>query len=332
MPQFSIIVPVYKVEPYIRKCVNSVLDQTFKDFELILVDDGSPDNCPVICDEYASIDPRVRVVHKSNGGLVSARKAGAMEAKGKYCVALDSDDWLAENCLERLLAIVDKYTPDIVRFGLIIANKDERKMNPYYNYKKGAFDRQQIESEIFPRLIYSKDSYSFPSSVCGTCIKTSLYVVEQLLVPDEIAIGEDFAVTKPIMVRASSFFFMDECLYYYRMNEKSMTKKRKPFSLRNYAIRYYHILNRVDVDKFCLREQLYRSTAHGLFTAYATQFYQNASFFKVRKQILASMKEEPYNEIINNVHFVKPFSRKVVGFVLKHRLITLIWLYSKIKK
>ena len=82
----SVLVPVYKVEPYLRRCIDSVLEQDFQDWELILVDDGSPDNCPAICDEYAERDKRIRVIHKPNGGLVSARLAGFQNARGTYLV------------------------------------------------------------------------------------------------------------------------------------------------------------------------------------------------------------------------------------------------------
>jgi len=90
-PKISIIVPVYKVEPYLRKCIDSILAQTFTDFELILVDDGSPDGCGKICDEYAKKDNRILVIHKSNGGLSSARNAGLEIAKGEYIGFVDSD-------------------------------------------------------------------------------------------------------------------------------------------------------------------------------------------------------------------------------------------------
>lgn len=92
MPEVSIIVPVYKVESYLRRCVDSILAQTFQDFELILVDDGSPDNCPAICDEYAQKDNRIHVIHKENGGLSSARNAGICKAVGQYVMFCDSDD------------------------------------------------------------------------------------------------------------------------------------------------------------------------------------------------------------------------------------------------
>ena len=102
MCEISIIVPVYKVEKYLKKCVDSILAQTFSDFELILVDDGSPDNSGRICDDYAKKDARVRVVHKQNGGLSSARNAGIEVAKGKYLGFVDSDDYIAEDMYELL--------------------------------------------------------------------------------------------------------------------------------------------------------------------------------------------------------------------------------------
>ena len=103
MPLFSIIVPVYKAEKYINECVDSVLAQTFEDFELILADDGSPDRCPEICDEYAKKDSRIKVIHKENGGASSARNSGIEAACGEYVIFLDSDDYWEENyTLQRL--------------------------------------------------------------------------------------------------------------------------------------------------------------------------------------------------------------------------------------
>ena len=96
---FSVIVPIYNVEKYLRRSIDSVLSQTFSDFELILVDDGSPDNCPKICDEYVQKDHRIKVVHKKNGGLVSARQAGISIAKGEYMFNLDADDAITPDAL-----------------------------------------------------------------------------------------------------------------------------------------------------------------------------------------------------------------------------------------
>ena len=114
---FSVIVPIYNVEKYLRRCIDSVLAQSFGDYELILVDDGSPDNCPAICDEYAEGDARIKVIHKENGGLVSARQAGIKEAVGDYVFHLDGDDALCDDALESAYSIIHEMAPDIVSFS-----------------------------------------------------------------------------------------------------------------------------------------------------------------------------------------------------------------------
>lgn len=112
MPQISVIVPVYKVEPYLRRCVDSILTQTFRNFELILVDDGSPDNCPAICDEYAAKDSRVRVLHQANRGASAARNAGIDTAQGDYICFIDSDDIVSPDYCEYLLWLLTHYNAD----------------------------------------------------------------------------------------------------------------------------------------------------------------------------------------------------------------------------
>ena len=113
MAMISVIVPVYKVEPYLDRCVKSVVDQTFSDLEIILVDDGSPDNCPAMCDAWAARDSRVRVIHKPNGGLSDARNAGMAAATGEYISFVDSDDWIAAEMLERLIQALERDQSDI---------------------------------------------------------------------------------------------------------------------------------------------------------------------------------------------------------------------------
>lgn len=113
MPEISVIVPVYKVEQYLARCVDSILEQTYSDFELILVDDGSPDSCGEICDRYAEVDDRVHVVHKQNGGLSSARNAGLDVMQGKYVAFIDSDDVVHPQYLEILLALLKNNKADL---------------------------------------------------------------------------------------------------------------------------------------------------------------------------------------------------------------------------
>lgn len=118
MPLISVIIPVYKVEKYLNRCVDSVLNQTFRDLEVILVDDGSPDRCPQICDAYAKKDNRVRVIHKENGGLSDARNSGIDIATGQFLAFVDSDDWLRNDIYEFAMNLQRKYQADIVEFGI----------------------------------------------------------------------------------------------------------------------------------------------------------------------------------------------------------------------
>ena len=114
MPLFSIIVPVYKTEEYLQKCVSSILEQSFGDFELILVDDGSPDGCPALCDDLAQQDDRIKVIHKENGGVSSARNSGIVAATGEYIWFVDSDDYILPDALSILANAVEEERADWV--------------------------------------------------------------------------------------------------------------------------------------------------------------------------------------------------------------------------
>lgn len=105
----SVIVPVYKVEKYINECIDSLVNQTLENIEIILVDDGSPDNCPAICDEYAKRYDNVKVIHKTNGGIVSARKAGVRCCQGEYVTFVDGDDWVEKDYYEKIFALIKQY-------------------------------------------------------------------------------------------------------------------------------------------------------------------------------------------------------------------------------
>ena len=117
-PLISVIVPVYKVEQYIRKCVDSIVNQTYSNLEIFLVDDGSPDKCGEICDEYAKVDGRIQVIHKGNGGLSDARNIAIDRAKGDYIMLVDSDDWLERGACEFLVETIQQQQSDLVCFGI----------------------------------------------------------------------------------------------------------------------------------------------------------------------------------------------------------------------
>lgn len=130
------------MEPYLRRCVGSILAQTFTDFELILVDDGSPDGCPAICDEYAQLDSRVRVIHKTNGGLSDARNAGLDVAQGEYIGFVDSDDYIHTQMYEYLIRAADKANADIAAADFIWVHDDTNDIDTVYN--QSVFDMMVV--------------------------------------------------------------------------------------------------------------------------------------------------------------------------------------------
>ena len=146
-PLISIIVPIYKVEAYIQKCVESILSQTYKNLEVILVDDGSPDNCGNICEEYSRKDKRIKVIHKINGGLSSARNAGLDIASGEYIGFIDSDDWIEDDMYESLYNAIIKYNADISVCGRYIV-QGSRITTISDSEKAQTFTRREALSEL----------------------------------------------------------------------------------------------------------------------------------------------------------------------------------------
>ncbi len=138
-PKISVIVPVYNVEKYLDRCVRSILNQTFSDFELILVDDGSPDNCGTMCDAYAKQDSRIQVIHKENGGLSDARNVGKAVAAGEYILFVDSDDYIALHLMETLYALAKKYHADIACGGAYNCYQD-KEISQFSERKELAYD------------------------------------------------------------------------------------------------------------------------------------------------------------------------------------------------
>ncbi len=148
----SIIVPIYNVEKYIKRCVDSIVGQTYYNLEIILVDDGSKDNCGVIIDEYAKNDERILVIHKKNGGLSSARNNGLKLAKGDYILFVDGDDYIDKYCVEKLISVIESDT-DIVLFPYIREYSDKKIQTHLFQDDYIKFDTEQVQEVLFSRLI-----------------------------------------------------------------------------------------------------------------------------------------------------------------------------------
>ena len=147
MPKISIIVPVYKAEKYMERCISSILRQRFRDFELILVDDGSPDRCPDMCDAFGADDARVRVIHQRNAGVSAARNAGLEIAAGEYVTFVDSDDYIDPQMYEEMMRVACQYDCDVVMCDCV---KEFENHTEVYSHdiRSGYYDTEQLKNEI----------------------------------------------------------------------------------------------------------------------------------------------------------------------------------------
>ena len=232
IPKVSVVIPVYKVEPYICRCVDSVLAQTLPDLEIILVDDGSPDNCPAICDEYAARNENVRVIHKPNGGLASARNAGLRVSKGEYILFIDSDDWIDPNTAEELYGIAQAQQVDFVRFRPMFAGWPNHKDGELCDFgtekgmTEGLYTRQRIENEIFPGLIASPElSLGLIVSACRSMYRLEFLLDHGLYFDEDVKYSEDSIFSARLVYATNAFYYLDGPRYYhYFFNPGSITK------------------------------------------------------------------------------------------------------------
>lgn len=215
MPCISVIVPVYKVEPYLRRCVDSILAQTFTDFELILVDDGSPDNCPAICDEYAAKDRRVCVIHQENGGLSAARNSGIdwafANSDSQWLCFIDSDDWVDKHYLEYMYRAVTENHVSVCRCCL-----------------KSFSDRDQVPGyfgEYSATVLPIERGYLLENTIGNVCAPAKLYKKE-LFQTVRFPVGklhEDLFTTYQVLFKIDKIAIINHELYFYYINEVSIT-------------------------------------------------------------------------------------------------------------
>lgn len=214
----SVIVPVFNVEKYIHRCINSILKQTYQNIEIIIVDDGSKDGSGKICDEYAKKDNRVKVIHKENGGVSSARNIGLKSANGKYITFVDADDWIENNTYEEMIEKLKINNVDIVKCGFLKDNTDKIKENNLVFGDNVKFDLKQNRAEIL-NLYYSG---KIDPGICFSLIKKEIIDKVELF-NTNLAIGEDFIFMLEIICVSKSIYFFNKNFYHYDTNPESAT-------------------------------------------------------------------------------------------------------------
>lgn len=214
----SVIIPVFKVEKYIRQCVDSVLNQTYPNFEVILVDDGSPDCCPEICDEYSRNDHRIFVIHKENGGLSDARNAGIEKATGDYVIFMDSDDyWTTSTGLSLLVERISVTNADVLSFSYVKLEEDTGKTIPMLQNISSMQTGIKTKED---QLNYLTQNGLYIASAWNKLIRKE--IIKQ--VPFEVGkVSEDVEWAARLMSIAKSFDFFNICFYCYRQRSGSIS-------------------------------------------------------------------------------------------------------------
>lgn len=225
----SFILPIYNVEKYLSECVESILVQTYSDFEILLVDDGSPDNCPALCDEWAKKDSRIKALHKSNGGLSDARNYGLEHAQGDYVVFVDSDDfWVNKDCLENLMNVVDVHPEcDFIGFNCSYYYSDTKTFKKWVAYDE-SLSKPTDKDTVLCSLVASG---TFPMSACLKIIKRkslseiNLHFIKGLL-------SEDIPWFINLLEGAKKCMFINDYIYAYRQGVVGSISNS--FSVRNF--------------------------------------------------------------------------------------------------
>lgn len=278
----SIIIPIYKVEQYLCRCLDSVVNQTYTNLEIILVDDGSPDNCPQICDEYAAKDKRITVIHKKNGGLSDARNAGLDICKGEYIYFLDSDDVLPLNCIYTLFKMITKEDAEIASSSYIEFKDDvqlpkELSHNATYSVING--------SEVL--VLLCKDN---PPGIMSSCMK--IYKKECF---DDIRfpkgkLYEDARINYKIYHKCKKFCYTHSPLYYYRIHEGSIMANTKGviYDLDAREERYFFLKKHNEpAAQYCLEQLCWDNL---IISAQPSSFFNTKSHLTSPQKALKKFK------------------------------------------
>ena len=329
MPELSIIVPVYKTEAYLERCVTSILNQSYKDFELILVDDGSPDKCPDICDEYARNDTRINVLHQKNFGVSVARNTGLDAATGDYITFVDSDDYIEKNMYKSMMETVKKYDCDFVLCDCI---KDYPNHAIVYTHKirEGYYDYEQLKSEYYPHLLMMENLEYPPTISNWLCLFHRKLLVDKenhlIRYPVGIRFSEDLLFGSQVMYNAESFFYMKgAAFYHYVIHGDSFSRVFVDTiwnDYRNLCVLTKQVFNNKTYD---FKQQIDRMFLFFVMKA--------ISEIAGTTQFTIDEKEEKANSVLNDNYVIDMFKRlkvkdlavtkkqKILIFCYKHSLL-----------
>ena len=301
----SVIVPVYNVEEYLKKCIESIIQQMYTELDIILVDDGSTDKSGKLCDEYAAIDERVVAIHKKNGGLISARKAGLKAAKGKYVTFVDGDDWIEADLYKHIINELEDECNicDVFCYGY--------KQDAGINYdivvnsaSDGTYIGESLHDEILSGIIFKENIRrgTIISSVWSKIFRKEIIDRNLWRMREDYALGEDFICTLSCMLDAECVMINNHiCGYHYRYNNTSIVNSYDKL-FYEHSLSLYSEIDRILEEKRCysLREQSDRYKMYIMILGIINVLKRKNKFLFV-KQYNYFMKLKRNEEIVNIV-------------------------------
>lgn len=334
--KISVIVPIYQVENYLRQCLDSILTQTYRELELILVDDGSPDACPQICDEYAAKDTRVKVIHKKNGGLSDARNAGIAAATGDYVMFVDGDDWLSLNTLERCVSELSK-EPDADCLIFSYVREYPQQSLPAHVFE-GSFTvaGEEAEERVYRRLFgLVGDELKHPERLesMGTCwgklYRPELARHGRFFDTAEVGSSEDTLFNMYALCGCQKVVYVDEPLYHYRKTRQSITNAYRPRLIEQWG-RLFDCMKAVIEEKQlgpAYREALDGRIALSVFGIGSNEMTADRDFFHRRKKVKDYISTSRYRAAISEIGiFNMPLPWQAMLFFARYKLSFLLCL------
>lgn len=298
MYKVSVLVPIYNTENFLSQCIESISNQTYSKLEIILVDDGSTDNCLRICKNFAKTDNRIKIIHKTNGGLVSARIAAIEGATGDFILCVDSDDYLDSDMIEKMVNLQIQNNADVVCIGYIKEKKDGSYLRSNY-LESGVYKEDKLKY-LHSKLIYSGNFYQpgIMPFVCNKLVTRNLYKFFQMSVPLEITRGEDVAVMFPLLLKADCIVIDNDIKgYHYRQNSSSICHI-VDLEHFNHKLKLFHYLkNMIPEEQY--KEQLFFYELFGVMCG--IEMFIKSSRINIFKMNLYLCKELSKFELNKNL-------------------------------
>lgn len=297
----SVIVPIYNVEPYVQQCIDSIINQTYKTLDIILVDDGSTDNSGKVADLYKN-DPRIKVIHKKNEGLLKARLEGVEKAIGNFVTFVDADDWIDKDMYSDMMAKICKENVDMVLCGMERFYPTGEKHNSLPFLPEGIYLEKDIQENVWPQMLWSgeKGINALNASMCSKIIrKDFLYTRLQKASILDIYYGEDAAILYPSMLDIRSFYVIHKSFYHHR--------QRKKGNIASY-IRDDDCVQKLSVLYQYLNEQFTERGYKKLFQRQLDLFYMN--LLELRKNYLENIDNK--NAVFFPFYYVQTNDRVII--------------------